>query len=582
MKPHPKAFQIRILTLAVAMALSACGGGDASPPAETIAPTLNLASSSSGIAVGPVTFTFTFSEDVGNSFTAEDVVVTGGAKGSFTRISPLQYSLVVTPASNTTGVINVSIAAGAVQDLVGNPSTSASSLSQAFNTKPPELTITSSAAGQVATGPVTYTFQFSKDVGSSFTESDITVTGATKGAFTRASGQQATLVVTPLANSKGVIALSVAAGAFADAGGNANPSAVTAAPQAYDSGTPVVATRLVSFEEATPPALAGFGGAEESSIVVDPTLPSNKVAKVIKSASAELWAGTTVSTCPGNTLVKLPFSATATQMSARVWSPDAGIPVRLKVENAANGEVSVESQTNVTTASGWQTLTFDFAAPVAGSLNTSATYNRASIFFNFGRTGAQAGGAKTYYFDDLSFVGTNFSTACPASASNWPTLNFDDASTTYTFTGFGGAEDTSKQPDPTGGSNMVARVIKSGGAETWAGTIVSTGPDLSVPKIPFSDSAKTMTMRVYSPAAGVTVRMKVEDAADPTRNVETDATTTKAGAWETLTFNFANAAGSPLNTGYSYNKLVVFFAFGKSGSAGGAGTYYFDDVKFGQ
>ena len=37
------------------------------------------------------------------------------------------------------------------------------------------------------------------------------------------------------------------------------------------------------------------------------------------------------------------------------------------------------------------------------ALNLAAAYKRVVIFFDFGKTGAQAG-LKTYYFDDLSFV----------------------------------------------------------------------------------------------------------------------------------------------------------------------------------
>lgn len=37
------------------------------------------------------------------------------------------------------------------------------------------------------------------------------------------------------------------------------------------------------------------------------------------------------------------------------------------------------------------------------ALNLTYTFNKASIFFNFGVTGAAAG-AKTYYFDDATFV----------------------------------------------------------------------------------------------------------------------------------------------------------------------------------
>ena len=47
----------------------------------------------------------------------------------------------------------------------------------------------------------------------------------------------------------------------------------------------------------------------------------------------------------------------------------------------------------MTTAAGWQTLTFDFANQAAGTaaLNLAYTYTKASIFFDFGVTGATAG-----------------------------------------------------------------------------------------------------------------------------------------------------------------------------------------------
>ena len=92
-------------------------------------------------------------------------------------------------------------------------------------------------------------------------------------------------------------------------------------------------------------------------------------------------------------------------MSVRVWSPIAGIPVRLKVEEHGDATHSVETEATVTTASGWQTLEFNFANQATGSsaLNLNYNYDKASIFFNFGTTGAVAG-EQTYYFDDVMFV----------------------------------------------------------------------------------------------------------------------------------------------------------------------------------
>jgi hypothetical protein len=46
--------------------------------------------------------------------------------------------------------------------------------------------------------------------------------------------------------------------------------------------------------------------------------------------------------------------------------------------------------------------------------------------------------------------------------------------------------------------------------------------------IPITASATTMSVRVYSPDAGIPVRLKIETVGDPTRSVETEAMTTVA------------------------------------------------------
>ena len=152
--------------------------------------------------------------------------------------------------------------------------------------------------------------------------------------------------------------------------------------------------------------LVGFGGAEASSIVTDPTNANNKVAKVIKSATAELWAGTTITTANNTGFSsKIPFTATNKKMSVRVWSPHAGIKVRLKVEDFMDATKSVETEATSNMANDWETLTFDFAVQASGTaaINLAYNYNKASIFFNFGVTGAVAG-ERIYYFDDVNFV----------------------------------------------------------------------------------------------------------------------------------------------------------------------------------
>ena len=219
--------------------------------------------------------------------------------------------------------------------------------------------------------------------------------------------------MTRLSNSFTLSACALAAALLVSAcgGGDAMPpdqvaiGTPTPAPTPTPTPTPTPSgTALVTFEETPAPVLTGFGGAEDATVVTDPVAGTGKVAKVIKSATAELWAGTTVSTGANQSIATIPFTATSQTMTVRVWSPASGIPVRLKVEDAADPTRSVETEATTTVANAWQTLTFNFANPAAGTaaLNLAYTYNKASIFYNFGKTGA-AGGGGTFYFDDLTF-----------------------------------------------------------------------------------------------------------------------------------------------------------------------------------
>ncbi len=158
-------------------------------------------------------------------------------------------------------------------------------------------------------------------------------------------------------------------------------------------------------EEGVDYGVIGFGGAEASFIVEDPTDPTNTVVEATKSATAMPWAGTTVTNAAEEGFATpIPFTMDDTQMSVRVWSPDAGIQVRLKVEDYTDPTKSVETEATSTVAGDWEVLVFDFANEAAGTaaLNLTYDYNKASIFFNFGVDGATAG-EKTYYFDDIEF-----------------------------------------------------------------------------------------------------------------------------------------------------------------------------------
>lgn len=176
-----------------------------------------------------------------------------------------------------------------------------------------------------------------------------------------------------------------------------NITLVKTAPVANELNLPV------TFDNADLNYKLGDFGGNASAIVVDPTDATNKVVRSIKTAAAEVWAGTTVGT-PDGFAEAIPFAEGATKMNVRVWSPAAGLPVRLKVEKGNDATISVETEDTTTVAEGWQTLEFDFSKQATGTaaLNLANTYNKPSIFFNFGVGGATSG-ELTFYWDDIKF-----------------------------------------------------------------------------------------------------------------------------------------------------------------------------------
>jgi hypothetical protein len=163
-------------------------------------------------------------------------------------------------------------------------------------------------------------------------------------------------------------------------------------------------------------------------------------------------------------------------------------------------------------------------------------------------------------------------------------VTFDAPLIEYGLIGFDGSEDATIIVDPTDTTNMVARVVKSATAGASSGVTITAPAQLGFSSpVPFTDDATTMSVRVWSPDAGIQVRLKVEDHTNPTQSVETDVMTTVANDWDTLVFDFSNQSvgTAPLNLAYTYDKASLFFNFGVDGATAGEKTYYFDDVAFG-
>ena len=158
-----------------------------------------------------VTYTISFHEPA-YGFTVDDITLSEGTKGTFTKVDQKTYTLVVTHASD--GSKTITVKANGCNDRFGNLN-AAKSLTHTIDSIKPTVKISSNTT---TSRTVTYTFTFSENV-NGFTANSITLSEGTKGTFTKVSNTKYTLVVTHASDGKKTI--SVSAGTCKDNAGNA-------------------------------------------------------------------------------------------------------------------------------------------------------------------------------------------------------------------------------------------------------------------------------------------------------------------------------------------------------------------------
>ena len=287
---------------------------------------------------------------------------------------------------------------------------------------------------------------------------------------------------------------------------------------------------------------------------------ANKVKRTVKPAGAQTWAGTTIGTASGFATA-IPLTSSSSKMSVRVYSPAAGIHIRLKVEDHTDGNKSVETEALSTVANTWETLTFDFNNNASGTiaLNAAYTYDKASIFFDFGNTGT----GKIFYWDDVKFIVT------AQTVLSLP-IDFESPTIQYNFTSFdGGLATVVNNPFSTGVnvSTKVGKMVKGAG-QVWGGAY------LTMPSPINFATKKTFKMKMYSPRVGAKILFKVENLTNGAVSYEKEMASTVANAWETITFDY-----SAVPTNQSYSKITLIWDNGTVGDGSANFTFYFDDIS---
>ena len=291
--------------------------------------------------------------------------------------------------------------------------------------------------------------------------------------------------------------------------------------------------------------LSSFDGGEIS-VIDNPDTNGNASAKVIQliKGAGQTWAGSKITS-------NLPFGLSESiVVTAKVWSPRAGLNLLMKFEDAVpwpNTSATAEITATTTVANAWEELTF-----VVTGVNSALEYNNLVLIMD---NGTQGDGSSNYtvYIDDISIASfLNFE-------PNFELSSFD-----------GGAISVIDNPDTNG--NTSAKVIEliKGAGQTWAGSKITSS-------VPFELSESiTVTAKVWSPRAGLNLLMKFEDAApwpNTSATAEITATTTVANAWEELTFVITG-----VNTDLEYNNLVLIMDNGTQGDGSSNYTIYIDDI----
>ena len=318
----------------------------------------------------------------------------------------------------------------------------------------------------------------------------------------------------------------------------------------FDFEAPESTPEFVDFEMA------------ETTVVANPNIndnnPSDFVAKMVRNPGGEIWAGS---------IVTLPAYLDLSEVGAfrlKIHSPMSGTVVKLKLEGL--GVTELDAITTV--ANDWETLEWDFTGAPSG------TFNQVAFMLDFGLYG-DGSGLSTFYFDDVEL----FDGAGDLLQVNLP-ITHEDEAVHYQTTSFAGSFSETAL-DPIDETNTVTKVTKHWLALDYAGTTVSTPLGLAEP-IAFEPGYTTISVDVFSPAAGVAVRLKAEEYLNMANSVETQLNTTTAYEWETLTFDLSQPVpGTPaLNYNLNYTILSVFFDFGNPGYLSGTTDYYYDNVVF--
>lgn len=308
---------------------------------DTAAPTLAITSNDAALIGGETaTVSFTFSE-APSGFAAADITTTGGTLSGLSATADAKvYTATFTPTPNTaSGNASITVAAGAYTDAAGNNGGAGTTPAISFDTLVPTLAITSDVAAVKIGETATITFTFS-ETPTGFAAGDITTTGGTlSGLAVTGDDKVYTATFTPTAGTaSGNASITVAAGNYTDAAGNAGAAgttptiaidtlAPTLAITSNDAALKIGETANITFTFSEAPI--GFDAGDIS------TSGGNLTGLAVSQTDAKVYTATftpTADTASGNASITV---AASTFTDAAGNNGDAGVTPAIAIDTLA-------------------------------------------------------------------------------------------------------------------------------------------------------------------------------------------------------------------------------------------------------
>jgi hypothetical protein len=336
-----------------------------------------------------------------------------------------------------------------------------------------------------------------------------------------------------------------------------NVSVVELLPLIQDFETPVTYTSMAAFQGAS------------FSVVADPATGA---------ANGQVFSGTQGP--GGQTYQGIEFIQTAKKaklttnktMTVDVYCSQA-FNVLAKVAEGGAAPQSANGQA-YTTPGQWQTLTFNFAAPMDNTAVANGEYAKIIFFGNWNSTNNGFNTPitpLTFYIDNIRAEETIIPVTLPL------IQNFE-APATYTLaSAFEGASAAIvADPAPGAANGQVFSGTQGPGGQTYQGIqFVQTTKSAKL------TTNKTMTVDVYCTQA-FNLLAKVSQGGTAPASANGQAYTTP-GQWQTLTFNFAEPMDGTVVANGEYEKISFFGNWNSTNNGFNNPitqlTYYIDNVK---